>query len=100
MATDEKTIAFYRLVKYDASGNKPMEHANWYDILTQLDGLDLEGRTTKVGDRMLIGEVYYHGERAHLKLAKVRDVAAWLGLLKSGATSLEDFETEEGNKLY
>lgn len=100
MATDEKTIAFYRLVKYEASGNKPIEQADWYGILTKLATLDLSGRTTKVGDRLLIGEVYYHDERAHLKLAKVRDVAAWLGLLKSGATSLEDFETEEGNKLY
>lgn len=100
MATDEKTIAFHRIVRYDGDGNKPMEQVKWYDILTTLDSLNIGGRTTKRGSRMLIGEVYFHGERAHLKLAKVRDVAAWLGLLKTGATSLEDFETEEGNRLY
>ncbi len=100
MATDEKTIAFYRIVKYDSAGNKPMEQADWNKILTDLSSLNLAGRTTKVGDRMLIGEVQFYNENAHLKLAKVRDVAAWLGLLKTGATTLEDFETEEGNKLY
>jgi hypothetical protein len=100
MAEAEKTIAFYRLVKYDPTGNQPMEQANWYEVLTQLDTLPLAGRTTQVGNRILIGEVYYTAERAHLKLAKVRDIAAWLGVLKTGAQQLEDFETEEGNKLY
>lgn len=100
MASDEKTIAFYRIVKYNSASNEPMEQANWYEVLTAINSLDINGRTTKVGSRVLIGEVYFHNERAHLKLAKVRDVAAWLGLLKDGATELEDFETEEGNKLY
>lgn len=100
MAADEKTIAFYRITRFNPAGNEPMEQADWYKVLTAISSLPLAGRTTKVGSRVLIGEIYFHDERAHLKLAKVRDVAAWLGLLKDGATELEDFETEEGNKLY
>jgi len=70
MPGDEKTIAFYRIVKYNPAGNEPMEQADWYEVLTAIGSLKINARTTKVGSRVLIGEVYFHDERAHLNLRR------------------------------
>lgn len=100
MASPEKTIAFYRLLKREAGVNKPMAQANWYNILVKIGNLPVDKRVTRVGDQILIGDVYFADERAHLKLLKVRDVAAWLGVFNSKDKTLEDFEVGENLELY
>ncbi|WP_162648046.1 hypothetical protein [Rhodococcus pyridinivorans] len=51
-------------------------------------------------DRTLIGEVLFYNEQAHLKLMKVRDEDAWLGIYDGDAHSVSDLDLPKNNQLY
>lgn len=91
--TRERTVNFYELVQeVDSATNRQMGQADWYQILTYLDGRPLRERTVTVLDRTLIGEVLFYNEQAHLKLMKVRDEDAWLGIYDGDAHSVSDLD--------
>lgn len=101
MATGERTISFYRILKYKtAAKNEPLAQIDWYKVLTFLEGQPLARRTSNVGGRILIGEILFYEERAHLKLLKVRDIEAWLGVYNDQEKSVTDLEFDETNQLY
>ncbi len=99
--TRERTVNFYELVQeVDSATNRQMGQADWYQILTYLDGRPLRERTVTVLDRTLIGEVLFYNEQAHLKLMKVRDEDAWLGIYDGDAHSVSDLDLPKNNQLY
>ncbi|MBS9371578.1 hypothetical protein [Rhodococcus sp. B50] len=101
MATGERTISFFRVMAYKSpTANVPMEDADWYEVLTFLSKQPLEKRTSNVGGRILIGEILFYEERAHLKLLKVRDIEAWLGIYNDNEKSVQDIQLDETNQLY
>ncbi|UYL86895.1 hypothetical protein SEA_RAVENCO17_42 [Gordonia phage RavenCo17] len=101
MATGERTISFYRILKYkNTAQNEPIEQIDWYKVLTFLEKQSLARRTSNVGGRILIGEILFYEEQAHLKLLKVRDIEAWLGVYNDAEKSVTDLEFDETNQLY
>jgi hypothetical protein len=101
MGSSERTISFYRILKYKTpTVNEPMADADWYKTLTFLSEQPLTGRTTNVGGRILIGEILFYEQRAHLKLLKVRDIEAWLGIYNDNEKSVSDLQLDEDNQLY
>jgi len=101
MAKGERTISFYRIVKYKTSTtNQVVAQVDWNKVLTALSGQPLAKRTSNVGGRILIGEILFYDERAHLKLLKVRDIEAWLGVYNDQEKSITDLEFDEITQLY
>lgn len=97
----ERTISFFELVKYkSASANEQMQQVDWTRILTFLDGQTLGDRTREIGGRLYIGEVIFAEEHAHLKLLKVRDREAWMGIYDAKAKRLEDIVQGDTSQLY
>lgn len=101
MAKGERTISFYRIVKYkNAAANEPVAQIDWDKALTFLSEQPLSKRISEVGDRILIGEILFYDEHAHLKLLKVRDNEAWLGVYDGEKKSVTDLEYGENTQLY
>lgn len=65
-----------------------------------MDGQTLGDRTREIGGRLYIGEVIFAEEHAHLKLLKVRDREAWMGIYDAKAKRLEDIVQGDTSQLY
>lgn len=101
MASGERTISFYRILKHkNTAANEPLAEIDWYKVLTFLSNQPLARRTSNVGGRILIGEILFYDEGAHLKLLKVRDIEAWLGVYNDQEKSVTDLEFDQTNQLY
>lgn len=98
----ERTVAFFEIVRETANGRdtERIGQADWQTLLTFLGDRPLKERMVNAYDQILIGEILHYEERAHLKLLKVRDQDAWLGIYNGEAMSLEDLSIDESNQLY
>lgn len=101
MAKGERTISFYRIVKYKTSAkNEVMAQVKWDEALAALASQPLEKRMSNVAGRILIGEILSYEGHEHLKLLKVRDVEAWLGIYNDKKKSVSDLTLDETTQLY
>ncbi|MFJ6454001.1 hypothetical protein [Paenarthrobacter sp. NPDC091669] len=96
----ERTIAFYEVVTVGEKGvTARTKQASWSEYLGKLEGTKLGERVFNGTNRTLIGEVISHNGEMHLKLMRVRDESAWVGIYHADVESVDDLDMDNSALL-